>query len=235
MALHHAVEEGDVARIDALFAEGASPNIQDLDGVTPLHRAARDGNFEMVKLLLQHRADPNISTHAGWDAVHLAAWKGHDGIVELLLSYKAFPNRRTPEQWNLIHLAARSGSIAVMDMALLDWGGTTGGSDKPDVNALDQSGRAPIHIAITHDNLAFAGHLLVLGADANVTDKAGNTALHLLPGKEGAEYLVGQLLVYGADIKRRNNQGQTPVDLASSAGDQKLLDAMWEQSTGNLR
>lgn len=67
-----------------LLARGASPNITDKDGRSPLHLAAEKGHLQVVQDLLRKRADPtlrdkvrschNSSTAAG---THLGlSWRG---------------------------------------------------------------------------------------------------------------------------------------------------------------
>lgn len=54
-----AVQRYDVKVVELLLCKGASPNIANLIGRTPLHFAASYRTYKMVELLLKFRADPN--------------------------------------------------------------------------------------------------------------------------------------------------------------------------------
>lgn len=51
--------------VELLLKKGASPNVTDKYGSTPLHRAASLGHTSITKLLLEFRADPNLSNSEG--------------------------------------------------------------------------------------------------------------------------------------------------------------------------
>ena len=55
--------------------------------------------------------------------------------------------------------------------------------------------------------------LLELGVDVNAADVEGNTPLHSLPNAEHRP-LAQLLLENGADVYKKNNNGQSPHDRA---------------------
>jgi len=67
-----------------LLAAGASPNVRQQRGFTPLHEAAQRGHAEMVSLLRDHGADLGAQTDEGQTALDLARAQGHDAVVRLL-------------------------------------------------------------------------------------------------------------------------------------------------------
>jgi ankyrin repeat protein len=69
-----------------LLAAGASPNVRQQGGFTPLHEAALRGHADMVALLREHGAELEARTDAGKTALDLAHDKGHAEIVRLLQS-----------------------------------------------------------------------------------------------------------------------------------------------------
>lgn len=80
-------------------------------------------------------------------------------------------------------------------------------------------GRLPaLIIAANHGNLAVTEALLRSGAQANIRDEMGSTALHWLAGRSvwtHADTLTLKcLLNHGADIHLRNERGETPLDYA---------------------
>ncbi len=86
-----------------------------------------------------------------------------------------------------------------------------------DIAARNRLGATPLHYACdggpqlaTWDpdaQSAMVAALIVVGADPNVVDKRGVAPLHRA---------VCELLARGADARRRNGNGSTPLDLATS-------------------
>jgi len=227
MALHYAVQHGDLEKVQKLFEAGASPNVQDLDGVTPLHRAARDGNIAMAKLLIEHHANLSLQTKEGWDALHLAVWKDHAAMVQLLLSYGAVVNRKTPQGWTAVHMTAMKDSRQILELILQDWPGkVTAG--KPSLDEKDVNGNAPLHLALRNHAPTVAEYLLAKGADPNATDAEGNTPLHLLAGT-GADFLAMQMFYCGADINRINLSGKSPYAAAFEKQDAAVCRVLAER------
>lgn len=68
-----AAARGDAAQIEALLAQGASPNVTDGYGRTPLHLAAYGGHHEAMRVLVAAGADPNALEHDRYDIVTIAA------------------------------------------------------------------------------------------------------------------------------------------------------------------
>lgn len=57
--LHQAADDGDVAAVKALLAEGHDPNAFDELAFTPLHYAASKQHLFIIRLLLEAGADVN--------------------------------------------------------------------------------------------------------------------------------------------------------------------------------
>ena len=62
--LHFAAQDGDLARVRELLAEGRSPNVFDEISKTPLHYAAESGHIDILRILLQAGADVNANDEA---------------------------------------------------------------------------------------------------------------------------------------------------------------------------
>lgn len=83
------------------------------------------------------------------------------------------------------------------------------------IDAQDAEGNTPLHEAVDGDwsNQTAVRVLLELGAEPDLTNKNGRTPLHLAAAR-GALDCAKLLLAAGANSRRRDSQGKTPVDLA---------------------
>lgn len=98
-----------------------------------------------------------------------------------------------------------------------------------DVNAQDKGGLIPLHNASSYGHLDIAALLIKYNTVVNATDKWGFTPLHEAAQK-GRTQLCALLLAHGADPFLKNQEGQSPVDLASADDVRCLLqDAMASQ------
>lgn len=88
MPLHSAVAQSDpdaaLFLAQRLLEKGASPNVVQHGGFTPLHEAALRGHVELVRLLLRHGANPSARNSERRSPSDLAREKGHKEVVSLL-------------------------------------------------------------------------------------------------------------------------------------------------------
>ena len=86
-----------------------------------------------------------------------------------------------------------------------------------DVNARDELGECPLHIASVRGYDQVASMLIDKGADVNAGDERGLTPLHAAAWS-GNDGIVTLLLDKGADINARDQDGVTPLHAAALAG-----------------
>ncbi|CAJ0563243.1 unnamed protein product, partial [Mesorhabditis spiculigera] len=82
--LNWAADFGTPEIVRTLCDSGASVNLENAKGETPLHAAVRKGSEDIVRLLLSYGADPTKKNNKGEDSFAIAAAKG--GALTPLLS-----------------------------------------------------------------------------------------------------------------------------------------------------
>ncbi|MDX2646548.1 ankyrin repeat domain-containing protein [Streptomyces sp. PA03-1a] len=107
-ALVRAARSGETGTVRRLLRRGASPELPDADGTTPLYAASVHGAADVVGLLLTAGALPDTESGHGDEGTPLcgAACWGHTGTVRRLLAQGADPRLRedhgtglTPLEW----------------------------------------------------------------------------------------------------------------------------------------
>jgi len=84
--LHDAAKRGDVEKVKALIAEGASVHAVNSEGATPLHWAAFKGHVGVAKVLLAKGADVNALTRKGSSPLRLATTHKQNEMIRYLQS-----------------------------------------------------------------------------------------------------------------------------------------------------
>ncbi|XP_047128184.1 poly [ADP-ribose] polymerase tankyrase-2 isoform X1 [Hydra vulgaris] len=240
--LHNACSYGHFEIAEILVRHGANVNAADYWKFTPLHEAAAKGKFDICKLLLKHGADPKKKNHEGYTPLDLvkegfpdvadllrgdaalleAAKKGNLAKVMKLVTHQNINCRDTLGRNSTpLHLAAGYNHVEVAEY-LLEFGA--------DVNAQDKGGLIPLHNASSYGHVDIAALLIKYKADVNATDRWLFTPLHEAAQK-GRTQLCALLLTHGANANMKNQEGQTPIDLATADDVQVLLqDSMVSKS-----
>ncbi|CAF0874013.1 unnamed protein product, partial [Didymodactylos carnosus] len=238
VALHNSCSYGHFEVTELLVNHGASVNAVDLWRYTPLHEAAIKNKFEICKLLLKHGADPQKKNRDGCLPVDLVKdadsdvvdlLKGDSAILELAKkgNLERLKKVLTSENVNCrdtqgrnstpLHLAAGYNNIEICEYLL---------ENGADPNSQDKGGLISLHNAASYGHADISALLIKYNANVNATDRWGFTPLHEAASK-GRTQLCALLLAHGADPLIRNQENQTPYDLAV-ADDVKclLLDSM---------
>lgn len=105
-----------------------------------------------------------------------------------------------------------------------------------DVNAKGKDGFTPLHRAAQSGNLDEVKFLLKNGANPDIKNKWGQTALHVVmlstseDNKREGQAIVNSLLDHGASVNIKDNQFKTAKDLAKKRGFGNLAEYAHKQS-----
>ncbi|XP_009991147.1 PREDICTED: ankyrin repeat domain-containing protein 42 [Tauraco erythrolophus] len=208
-SVHEAVKACDVEQLASMIASGAGINEVDLvHKFTPLHCAAHSGSLECLHWLLWHGADTTRVTVRGWTAAHLAAIRGQDACMQALLTNGANAEARDDGGCTPSHLAAAHGQSYTLQTIL---------RSGANVDVSDRNDWKPVHYAAFHGRLGCLQLLVRWGACVDDVDNNGNLPAHRA-AMEGHlhcfKFLVSKMASVTHTLKARNDQGETPRDLA---------------------
>jgi len=172
------------------------------NGSTPLIEAAYYGRLEAVRLLLKAGAAVNTQNGDGVSALTAATLRGRADVVKALLAVGADPNATMVDGKTILLLAAENRRTEIIE-ALLSKGA--------DVNAKTQDGRTAL--IVCNCDTGTLRTLLRAGAGVNAKDGRGWTAL-MYAADRGKGERVAVLLGEGADVRLKNSQGETALDIA---------------------
>jgi uncharacterized protein len=180
---------GNAAMIEKLLKAGADPNTAGEENETALMTVARTGNVEAAKVLLAHGA--KVDTREDWHgetALMWAAAQQHPAMMRELIAHGADVNaistvvkwdRQTTaeprEKWlplggfTPLLFSAREGCLECAKVLA---------EAHANLNQPDPDGITPMINAIINGHYDVAGFLLEKGADPNLADKTGGTALY---------------------------------------------------------
>ncbi|MFC1536783.1 ankyrin repeat domain-containing protein, partial [Pseudomonadota bacterium] len=230
-ALHYAITKDFTATIHSLLIGGADVTLKDNEGRSPLYYSLYPilKDKEIIHALINAGASVNnLEFKKGSPERHSifcdALENNRPTVVQQMLDAGAEVNRN-----------CSSGGVGETPMAIIIQGRYTKLdrlalisklSKKGDINTVNEdSGDGLLHLAARrlHGNELYdvASKLLELGADPNLPNLLGLTALHILASHQGNENVV-KLLVQtgGADVNAIDLQDRTPLYIARhEAGD----------------
>ena len=215
-----AVLLGHALTAQRLLDQGATPNYY--KAFHPLIAAALQNRPSMIDILLRGGAEVDGRGDNNMTALHVASELGFTNVVQRLLDAGAGVDEKTKisERTNVtaLHLAAGKGHVAVVKL-LLERGAT---------HLADDIGYTPLFYAASAGFDRVVKILLQSGASpktrANVNSaNVGGLGPHHVAVKTGKVATLKLLLDAGAGIDDRTAIGSTPLMLAASRGDVKVI------------
>jgi ankyrin repeat protein len=165
-----AADRGFLDVVNALAELGADVNAaRPTDAGTALYFAAKSGHVNVVRALGALGADPSSPPCNGYTPLLAAVVQGHVDVVNALAELGADVNAARPtDAGTAMYFAAKQGHVSVV-LAL----GALGTDPSSPCR-----GFAPLMTALAGGHVGVANALAELGADANLVEPSGWTALH---------------------------------------------------------
>ena len=235
---------GSSELLSCLIKNGANVNARANDNRTPLMIASENNHLNAVIFLTDHGANSDLQDREGYSSVHYAAGNLSDlcDVLDFLITNGADVNAFTNDKFtpliiasncnnlNLvnslikhganIHLVDRYGQTALhYSITVVDHDSVTVLTslikNGADVNALTNDKCSPLMMSSLSGSVNVVTILVENGANMDVQNQAGDTALHYaVRSTRNSSEVVHKLLTLGAS-HLRNHKGLTPLLFAS--------------------
>ena len=173
------------------------------DQITEFAKAAKFNDVATVKSLISKGVSPNTTDPKGEPMLNLAVKDRSDDVINLLIANKATDVDLSSKLGETpLMLAAIDGNLPVVKVLV----------EKRNAQ-IDHIGWTPLHYACAKGQLEVAKYLISKGAIIDSFSVGDNTPL-IMAVQSGNEELVALLLSKGADIRLKNSQGLTAIDIA---------------------
>uniref|UniRef100_A0A668APN2 E3 ubiquitin-protein ligase MIB2 n=1 Tax=Myripristis murdjan TaxID=586833 RepID=A0A668APN2_9TELE len=249
-ALHIAVNKGFTDVVRVLSEHSADVNLQDSYGDTPLHDAIAKDFRNIIEILA---VVPNIDftqqNNRGFNLLHHAALKGNKLATEKILARaRQLVDVKKEDGFSALHLAALNNHRDVAEILIKE--------GRCDINIRNNRNQTPLQLAVTQGHGDLVQLLVAEGADVNMEDEDGDTAMHVALSRPqlantmlmSADGLLGEfcsllgntelsvgsaiacfLAQEGADINYANHKGKSPLDLVADSAVLQLIKSFSEK------
>lgn len=231
--LFDAVSNNDIEQIKELLELGFDINQPTEDGYTALMNAAAEGHLGIVKLLVEAGANANIVTFDGEEsALAMAALGNWYEIYEYLVPSTSAENKVRADKLALT-TAAIDGEPSTITFLIQQ-----GANLDVQLQNEEGDGETALIIASRFSNVQYVKALVEFGADLNVKDNLGRTALMKAATfrnstESGIRRIIEKklkivrlLVEAGADLSLKDSEGKTVFDLATEFGCDQLVSGL---------
>ena len=221
-ALHWASREGILAVVEELIAKDAEVNKQNKSGNTALIGACKYKQPDVALALLESKdIEVDLANETGENALYWASSQKMLAVVKKLIEKDAYVNKQNILGNTALILACYKNHTDVA-LALLE-------DDDIDVNLANQNGITALHLTSEKGMLAIVEKLIEKGADVNIQDEDGDTALIGACQYKQSDVALALLNVDGIEVDLANNNGETALHRASSKGMLSVVEELIEK------
>lgn len=210
------VWQGPIEIVDVLLSKNIDINAQNKRCVSALMVAADKGKLDVIQLLLQKGADLNLEDSEKSTALDHAVEGGYVDIAKLLLTKGGFGKKIAYSTEAGVMAATTNFALhrAVVNRNLAEV--KTQLALGANVNSRGNHGYTPLLLAVeySYSGAEIVTLLLEKGADPNLANDSGDTALMLAAGRNNAE-AASVLLAHKARVYIRNQQQKTALHIAA--------------------
>jgi len=171
--------DGKEELMDSLVDHGASVNIQNFVGESPLFLAAHRGLYSKALYLLDNGSDVNVVNLEGASPLHASAAHGDTELIALLVKYGAHVNSVDEEGDSPLHWSVREGNVKAACL-LVHLGA--------DVHLANEDGESALDLALCTGDTELARDLAFLHQNSQLL-AANNTRLISMPELENDDML----------------------------------------------
>lgn len=248
--LHLALEDKDIEAAEKLVKRGADILKKDLNSTTPLHLAILSHNSQLLRLMLANRPKKSISLDIedsqGNTPLHIAIESKNEEAVILLLEAGANPLRESTLNHRVpLFDAVKPGHINLLNLMLPhlpknkdhDIYGyllflAVQEKNPLAIKAVIHQGSNPakifmkttfFHYAVQNNHIDFVKELIGYGLNINDFKNEKNESPLFDAVRENNHEMVKLLLKAQANPNKRNIEGDSPISLASKAGNDQLV------------
>ncbi|XP_014237544.1 ankyrin repeat domain-containing protein 27-like [Trichogramma pretiosum] len=187
---HKAVLYGKEKAAELLLRRGVNPHLTDARGSTVLHdvcraQYSRTSEENFVKLFLEicddsgRAVDIDARDKRGNTPLYVAAQYRRDDLVKLLLRVGANPNLANVEGQTPLHFICDMFQDHLLVDIIFEIDDEKQ-RNKVQINSQDNEGNTPLLLSLRLGNKRVTEVLLGRGADPNIANAMGSTALHLI-------------------------------------------------------
>ena len=231
--LHIASCNGQLDLVKLVFETSTvsnDPDVANVDKQTALHMACMNGHKGTAEwLLTRANCNPNLRDKDGNTPLHTASRNGHLECVKLIVETRVDLNIRNKNKQTAIFMANVNGHSDIVEWLL------TRANCNP--NLRDKDGNTPLHTASHNGHLECVKLIIetsTVRVDLNLRNINKQTALHLASEnghKNIAEYLLTRSK---CNPNIQDDDGNTPLHIATWKGDLELVKLVVESSTVSI-